>query len=177
MTDPPPDAYGRVTNPERYRVVHTAARQLIDELRRTFVVEEDRSPELDRILLSSGASIGEVIRLVPHDDDAAPITFAFTDFPGVLVRAGRWQLWAYPRCGCDACDENPTETEELLRADVEAVTAGRMSEEWDGQRLHQSMVGADGTHASGWGSVERNRGSYGDARRCEWQAWRGRVGA
>ncbi len=148
MTDPPPDAYGRVTNPERYRVVHAAARQMIDDLRRAFAVEEDRSPELDRILMSSGASIEEVIRLVPHDDDAAPIAFAFTDFPGVLVRAGRWQLWAYPRCGCDACDEDPAETADLMRGDVEAVTAGRMSEEseeWGGKRLHQWAVRADGS--------------------------------
>ncbi len=155
MTDPPPGAYGRVTNPARYRVVHAAARQFIDDLRRTFAVEEDRSPELDRILMSSGASasIEEIIRLGPHDDDAAPIAFAFTDFPGVLVRAGRWQLWPYPRCGCDACDEDPAETADLMRADVEAVTAGRMSEEWDGERLHHSTVRADGTYASGWSSV------------------------
>jgi hypothetical protein len=59
-----------------------------------------------------------------------------------------------------------------MRADVEAVTAGRMSEELNGQRLHQSTVHADGSYTRSWSVVERNRDSSGEPLRYDWQAWR-----
>jgi hypothetical protein len=174
VTDPPSEAYGRVTNPERYRVVHDAARALVDHLRRDFVIETDDAPPGDPILLASGASIEEIVRVVPEGTGAAPITFALTDFPGVLVRTGRWQCWAYPSCGCDACDEDPADSAARLRSDVEAVTAGRMHEEWDGERLHISVRHADGSGSSGWTLVDRDRPSYGGPHRYDWRPWRPR---
>jgi hypothetical protein len=42
---PPPDAYGRVTNPERFIIVQEAAAGLLDRLEQTYLVRRSkRSP-------------------------------------------------------------------------------------------------------------------------------------
>ena len=47
------------------------------------------------------------VRLQPSSGTGARLTVAFTTFPGLLVRFGKWHVEAYPSCGCDACDEQP----------------------------------------------------------------------
>lgn len=47
------------------------------------------------------------MKLTPKQDSVAPITIAFTDFPGLGVRVGRWLTDRFPPCGSDACDETP----------------------------------------------------------------------
>jgi Family of unknown function (DUF6226) len=49
---------------------------------------------------------------------------ALTDFPGVDVRFGAWISAAFPRCGCDACDEQPAEVAVELREFVDALIGG-----------------------------------------------------
>src|SRR5690349_6082374 len=126
MAGPPDDAYGRVTNPQRYRMVQDAARDLIDELSRLFDVHvsagDDVDPELRRRFAT--VIVEEMVRFTPNGPDAAPLTFAFTSFPAVVVHAGEWRLGAYPHCGCDACDEVPADVADELRKDVNALTAG-----------------------------------------------------
>lgn len=120
------DAYGRVTNPERYAVVVDAARSLVDELVASHDVEGvPGDPATD--FPEFGGSEVAVVRLSPRE--GAPLAVLITDFPGVIVRAGRWGVEAFPVCGCDACDESPEDLIEELGHVIGAVVAGRY-EEW-----------------------------------------------
>lgn len=125
---PPDNAYGRVTDPERYRIVVRAAEQVVAELEATYQVEVQRGgAELDPEL-SAGPTVEQVIRLVPALEDAATLNVVLTDFPGVRVRAGRWHNLDSPSCGCDACDERPYEVAVDLTRRLRAVAAGGLVE-------------------------------------------------
>ena len=52
----PPGAYGRVTNPERYIVVHEAAIALVDRLEQTYRVHRSE-PDPEPDLAGSSASV------------------------------------------------------------------------------------------------------------------------
>ena len=139
-------AYGRVTNPERYLPVAEAARTLISRLDQVFdavVIEEIDAPFSDRQGL-----VGEGIRVEPGS--GAPLTFLITEFPGVMVRAGRWSMEAFPSCGCDACGESPGDLIEELERLVLAVSEGRYEEELNRRRLRWSYWGS-------WGRRSRQR--------------------
>lgn len=119
-------AYGRVTNPERYQVVHDAARLLIDQLTARYEVEATPGESAVDFPRFKGRAV-DVVRLRPTE--GAPVTVMFTDFPGVLVGVGVYCLRAFPMCGCDACDEQPEEVAEALGQLVSAAIAGRFREE------------------------------------------------
>ena len=124
---PPPEAYSRVTNPERFLSLHEAALRLLERLEADFDVERmegyDIDPELEQ-----GKVARPTMKLAPSDPDAAPMIIVFSDFPGVHVRAGRWCVEHFPVCGCDACDG--TAEAEIIRLIelVEDVTGGRFRE-------------------------------------------------
>ncbi len=125
---PPPDAYNRLTNPERYAVLHQAAHSLLEQLEQDYVVGHLESTALDPDL--TGRVATEIlVRLQPPPGQGAPLTVAFTEFPGLLVRFGRWHKEAFPRCGCDACDESPAELMRKLADEVGCLVAGRFREE------------------------------------------------
>jgi hypothetical protein len=132
MSDLP---YGRVTNPERYAPLHGVADVLLERLARDYDVERTDDPAADEEL-SLRRALERLVRLTPSDPAAAPVTIGFTDFPGLLVRYGRWHTEAYPSCGCDACDEGELDLEQRLAADVEDLVSGRFAEEFSasGQR-------------------------------------------
>ena len=141
---PPPEAYSRVTNPERFAVLHEVAEREIDALaaRPRVEIREELDGE-DR-----------VVRIVPPSG-CAPITVTFTPFPGVVVRAGNWLERSFPSCGCDACDEDPDENSADLRELIDAVVAGRFIEELRVPRLRVARV--RDAHFSNWISGERSR--------------------
>jgi hypothetical protein len=122
---PPPEAYSRVTEPERFAPLHEFADQLIIRLAERFDVDAGKVIDAD---LEHGGIARASIRLVPRSEDAAPITFTFTPFPGLRARFGHWYTEAFPSCGCDACDENAEDLTHRLGALVEDVTAGRFRE-------------------------------------------------
>jgi hypothetical protein len=124
---PPPEAYSRVTNPERFRPVIEFTEALLARLERTFQVEREESYGLDS-LLEQGKLIRAPVKLSPAKVRAAPVTIAFTDFPGVGALFGRWHRSWFPSCGCDACDETANTAIQGLQSTVEAVTAGRFRE-------------------------------------------------
>lgn len=175
MVDGPPDeAYGRVTNPERFAAVHDAARTLIGELIETFDVDVMTGPDVDdaMALRSPGAEFLETIRLAPREATASTATFGFTPFPAVFVHAGRSLSYVYPRCGCDACDDQPDEVIADLRREIDALTAGRVTEKWDGARHHTATVYEGGSSASGWTLVEGDRARLlGAPYEHTWAAW------
>ena len=125
QTDP---AYSRVTNPERFRPLHTAMLAIIDRLESDFEVERAEGFSLDE-KLARGLDLARAdVRLTPKDPDAAPISVVFTAFPGLRIRFGRWYVEPFPVCGCDACDESAEDEIERLNDMLDDVTAGRFRE-------------------------------------------------
>ena len=164
---PPEEAYSRVTNPERFQPLHTAATELLDRLEREFAVERlevhDVDDELARIRLACPP-----VRLVPHDPQAAPIVVAFTDFPGLHLRFGSWRTEPFPNCGCDACDEMPDGSIEHMTRMVEAVVSGGFRESIQVPRL----LGAGWRESEfqfndGHGGFSRSRGRISRSRALE----------
>jgi len=124
---PPPEAYSRVTNPERFAPLHKFAAELLHRLESTFDVERAEGYGLDPEL-ESGKLERPSIRLVPRDSGDAPIVVTFSAFPGVRVRFGYWSTDAFPGCGCDAGDETSQSEAERLDQMVDDVTMGRFRE-------------------------------------------------
>ena len=125
---PPPEAYSRVTDAERFRPLHAAMREVIDRLQGEFDVALTQGYGLDEELERRVALAAPCVRLTPNDGGAAPITIMFSDFPGLHVRFGRWHVEPFPGCGCDACDESAAGEIERLMSIVQDVTAGRFRE-------------------------------------------------
>ncbi len=152
--EPAPEAYGRVSAPERYGVVVERAAELVARLERDFRVArgpvgpDDLGPGLS-------ASALWVTRLVPGDPGAAPLTLAATDFPGVSALFGRTCLTAYPSCGCDACDEDPARVVEQLESDVAVLVEGGFSEAVTARATRYAFVGPHGSRRGSW---SRHRG-------------------
>lgn len=126
-------AYSRVTNPERFRPLHTAVLETIDWLETRFEVERSEGygldEELEKGFLPACLDLARPdIRLTPKDPDAAPMVVAFSTFPGLYVRFGRWYIEPFPDCGCDACDEEAEGEIERLNYMIDDVTAGRFRE-------------------------------------------------
>jgi Family of unknown function (DUF6226) len=124
---PPPEAYSRVTNPQRFHPLHEVALTLLSERHETFDVEWIEGHSIDRELETADLARPS-IRLVPAHPTAAPLTVAFTTFPGLRVRVGRWCSAAFPGCGCDACDETADEEATRLAAMIDEVVGGRFRE-------------------------------------------------
>ena len=125
---PPDEAYSRVTDAERFRPLHSATLEMIDRLEADFDVKRVEGYGLDEDLESRVGLERASVRLTPADPEAAPVTVAFSDFPGLYVRLGRWHVEPFPGCGCDACDESAeTEIEQLTEL-VDCVTAGGFRE-------------------------------------------------
>ena len=124
---PPPEAYSRITNPERFQPIHQFTDGLLERLLGAFNIEVIEGADLDPDL-EGGGTIRSPIQLVPRNSGAAPITFFFTGFPGVRARFGRWHRENFPDCGCDACDETAEGECQRLEWMVEIVTAGGFKE-------------------------------------------------
>jgi hypothetical protein len=166
---PPEDAYGRVTDPERYAVLHDVVRGLVDDLTARYVVERFDGWH-DPDLVGRVPHVVSTLRLLPAGG-GAPITIALTAFPGVLARFGRWHVEPFPSCGCDACDEKPDDVAVELSRYVDAVVEGRFLEEWRGDVLRYEIRGDD--RRSGTMSVldRRTAQELGPPSRVEWPAW------
>jgi Family of unknown function (DUF6226) len=124
---PPPEAYSRVSDPERFHPLYNAALRLLEHLEAAFNIERFEGYGLD-----SGLEVGDLarpsVRLVPRDPMAAPLAIAFTTVPGLKIRLGRWLTANFPACGCDACDETANDEAARLAELVNALTAGRFRE-------------------------------------------------
>ncbi len=182
---PPPEAYSRVTNPERFRPLHTAMRGIVSRLENEFEVEGTEEYGLDEELERPVELAGPCVRLRPWDPDAAPIAVAFSTFPGLHVRFGWWHLESFPNCGCDACDETAEGQIERLSKLVDAVTTGELLEAiqrplipFIGHGWRTAMFRSHVGSSSRGSRVDRRRARdmSGGRRRLEldWKPWRRR---
>jgi hypothetical protein len=112
------------TDTARFAVLHDAAERLLDELAERYMVERRETKEL----LGPDEALARMVRLMPRTPAAGPLAVAFTDFPGLSVRLGRWWAELLPACGCDECDENPTDLVELLQVQASALIEGGLWE-------------------------------------------------
>ena len=142
MEGPPDDAYSRVTEPERFAPLHGWALEAVARLQTKYEVTLDEDGVTDAYLERSPLS-RPLMKLTPKQDSAAPITIAFTDFPALGVRVGRWLTDRFPSCGCDACDEMPEDAFEGFAELLSDVVAGRFRES-----LYLDSAG------HGWSSME-----------------------
>jgi hypothetical protein len=99
---------------------------MLEQLEAAFNVERFEGYGLDREL--EGDLARPSIRLVPRGPRAAPLGIAFTTFPGLKVRVGRWLAANFPACGCDACAATAQDEAARLAELVEALRAGRVRE-------------------------------------------------
>lgn len=163
---PPDDAYGRVTNAERFRPVHDAADALVARLVAGYRVECRQGGE------PAYEGVTRQVDLVPLL--GAPLVVRWDSFPGVSVRYGRWHDEHYPHCGCDACDEDPDQVIEALERKVEAVVSGQFIEAVISDR-EGTWLTFEIRHRDG-GQSGKTRLGEGDPRREEageiiWPAW------
>jgi len=129
VDNPPEDAYGRVTDPERYRVLHKVGKDLITELLVRFdcAVAEVEPGDVG---LNRNIEYEQVLRIEAQPKDSAPLTIGFSRFPGLIV-ASPWEgPRAFPACGCDACNEEPDRLIRDLRGYVVKVTDGAHGLPW-----------------------------------------------
>ena len=139
---PPDDAYERVTEPERFTPLHDWTLEAVGRLQAEYDVALEEGKGVDAELERSSLA-RPTLKLTPRQESCAPITIAFTDFPGLAVRVGRWVTDYFPSCGCDACDEMPEGEFEALKELLCDVVAGQFRE---------SMCLQPG--GDGWSSME-----------------------
>lgn len=167
--EPPPDeAYGRVTNPERYRAVVEAAHELVASLGADF-----------------GASMETGIAATDfpgwHEPEAPTtritpargmrITVMYTDFPGVVLGVGELNRYgpydAFPSCGCDACDEPIADLIDHMGELVAAVVDGSYREGLTKTKLWRAWGGG-----RSWRTLRRGEWKkYGELGELSWEPW------
>jgi hypothetical protein len=120
------DARPSTAETRRYQVLHDHADTLLDALAHTYVVVwRDGKEPLDH---DPAGPLVRTVRLIPRSPAAAPLSVAFTDFPSVILRFGRWYQQSLPACGCDECDEDPDALVTELRTQVAALIEGGLWE-------------------------------------------------
>jgi hypothetical protein len=178
---PPLEAYSRVTNAGRFRALHPLAVDLLERLSAEYDVS--RSEDFDLLPgMEPFEHAQPPVRLTPVVPTAAPIAIAFTTFPSLLVRCGRWLVESFPSCACDACRETAEEEGERLRVLLDDVVAGRFREEITIPLLGRAKLawalGGGGAapvrRSGGWHVVPRARARAllaGGARIVQWHPW------
>ncbi len=151
MSSPPDDTYSVLTHPERFQPLHDIARALIAHLERTYDVtlSEIRAPCRRVRALRQPRPQPSTHSASPR---CAPITFIFTELPGVVAMAGALLDEPFPSCGCDACDEGWESLADDLEWWVTAMVEGGLTEQvTQGPRTKVShrLEGADA-----WRSAE-----------------------
>jgi hypothetical protein len=127
---PAPDSYSVTSHPERFAGLHVVAHALIDHLVAVYDVEVLEDKALAADMMIEARDVVAAVRLTPRASDAAPLTFILTGFPGVVVHAGVLHDFAFPVCGCDACDETVLTEADRLERLVLSVAAGGYAERY-----------------------------------------------
>jgi hypothetical protein len=181
--EPDPEAYSRVANPERFLPLHTFALALLDRLAVEYDVIRSDAFRLMRYMTPFDQQLPPVT-LTPIASGAAPIAIAFTTFPSLVVRYGKWSAMGFPACGCDACAETAEREGERLEQLVGDVVSGRFREElriplFGRPVIHWSFgdIASAGHLSEGGQNMSRDEARMldtGGPRRMIWQPWPGR---
>lgn len=170
---PPNEAYGRVTDPERYSLLWDTADELIAGLLADYAVDRTDDVSLDPHLTDGLAGgVRRLTRLIPQTDGAGTLTVAYSGFPGLAVRFGRWHVERFPVCGCDACDEQPPVLATEFREHALALVAGEFSErlrQTPEPRLEYSYAGRESGSTTGMSLAETLADS--EPLAVNWLAW------
>ncbi len=128
---PPPEAYSRLTDPERFAPVVAEADRLVRELSHAYDARVEHGGALPwEAVDGPGPEVVRAVRLVPAV--GAPLVVAVTTLPGVVLWAGAWTgPELFPSCGCDACDESAAEVVEHLHEWLGGVVRGGLVERLD----------------------------------------------
>ena len=177
LEGPPPEAYSRVTNPERFAPLHPVAMAHLQRLQEEFDVARVEDYEPVRGLTQVDLARPSV-KLTPTDSKAAPILVAFTKFPSLIVRCGLFAESGFPTCGCDACDETAEGEQEKLELLMDAVVKGQFSESiriplWGEARVNWEFQ-SNGRRMGGGERIARSRARAvvsGLSRTIEWAPW------
>jgi len=180
--EPAPEEYSRVTNPERFRPLHGHALDLLARLEATYDVT--RSEAFDSLpgLMHPFEHARPPVMLTPVAPSAAPVAVAFTAFPSLVIRYGRWHAVPLPSCGCDACGEHAGDQAERLDDVLGKVVAGLFAEEvripvFGDARLYSRFgdgTPREGLSGEGWTTLPRavaRRLAGSGPRRIQWQPW------
>ncbi|MET4135431.1 DUF6226 family protein [Pseudarthrobacter sp. PvP090] len=127
---PDPESYNVESHPERFAGLHVVVRALIDHLTAVYDVAVLDDPVHAGELLIEGRDVLNAVKITPRGSGAAALTFVLTGCPGVMVHAGALHDFAFPVCGCDACDETVETTADRLEMLVLSVAAGGYSERY-----------------------------------------------
>lgn len=136
---PPEESYSVLRNAERFQPLHAVATALIEHLGERYSIEQREDPDLEEHWRSRGAEVLGSTVLVPVGGDGAPLSFLATGLPGLIVGAGRFYQELFPRCGCEACDEEWEGCADDLERLVFAVAEGRFTEKVIGGRQPVSI--------------------------------------
>lgn len=182
--DPPDEAYSRLTDPGRWRIIGARADAWRHALSATGRAVVDRAGDTSAGWASaSGPVISRTDVVRPVADGGLELTIGRTqlgpcDDAGVVIGVGTpaIQIDRFPECGCDACDWGSQPELDRLDELLAAVVTGEFRHLVDRDR--HITVGRDG--ARGWGS--RSGGlSRGDVDAIlaasepppGWRQWRG----
>ena len=173
-----------MTNPERFFPLLGLAVDIVSDLREAYEVIEP--PTFER--LPGSRSPFEYARppiiLTPVSPKEAPISVAFTAFPGLFVCLGKFIEESFPSCGCDACAPTFEREAERLQATVRSVVAGHFQEEIEiplvgsaylSWTFTASASGDPSTSGRMMLSREEARRISAVSERIEWQPWTKRT--
>lgn len=176
---PPEEAFGRVTNPERYGALHDAA---LAEIARLFVTYDiDQTDGVDPVSqLAKSWSPVRSVTLTPAGG-GTPITIALTSFPGLAIHAGHAYDTVFPVCGGDACDERPGDLIERLREVLADIVAGGLIETRRHRLLRSDQItirlesaNGGGYSQTGPGDIDSSDGGDLPVGVTRWPAWKRR---
>jgi hypothetical protein len=170
-----------VTNPERFLPLHEGALDLLGSLERAHDVRRAAHFDLLPGLMGPFEAARAPVTLTPAAPGASPLGIAFTTFPGLMVRYGRWHARSFPSCGCDACGEDAEGEVARLEALAARIVAGGFIEELRlpfirDCRLYEVFPATNpgGGSAAGWTTLPRAVARALAARgkgRIEWGPW------
>jgi hypothetical protein len=132
---PPPEAYERITNPERFAPLAGEVDIVVAALVAAYdvVAEPVTLPE---------PSVVRAVRLTPAA--GAPLVLGVTAFPAVLAWRGAWsRVDTIPTCACDACDEDLESAVAMLR-ELAALAVEPFTEELTRDRISWRAEGRGG---------------------------------
>ena len=161
-----------MTRPERYAALPGFARRLIDNL----LVEYDAEISHDEASASSDAvgEVGDATRVCPRLGAGGCLAVRETSFPGVVLEVGRWHSFRFPRCGCDACDEQVSDLTDHMADIVAAFVNGRFMEYLADGRLGHSWSNG-GRSTNGWCVLDDADPRRDQSETIQWSAWPRRL--